>query len=106
MQQMMQWVMQWDFNHSGGVPIEEIGTIIQDHPNEIAKYVSGSGKTPLHWMAMMGAPLDLVEFILEIYPEARSIKCHNGDIPLQLANQNGECSAEVVRCLGINLEED
>ena len=31
--------------------------IITDRPNEIAKFVSRSGKTPLHWMAIKGAPL-------------------------------------------------
>jgi len=51
--------------------------------NGIAKFVSGSGKTPLHWMAMT-APLDVIKYFLEMYPEAKNIKCNNGDTPLHV----------------------
>ena len=55
--------------------------------------------TPLHWMAKKGAPLDVVKSFLEMYPEAKNIKCNNGGTPLQLAKECGECSAEVVSIL-------
>eukprot|EP00957_Ditylum_brightwellii_P036697 2779676-Ditylum_brightwellii.AAC.1 len=82
-----------------GTSVEVVCRLLEVCPN-VARETSSLGYKPLHYAIHSNASLDVIEILLEVYPDAVKIKNKfDQDTPLHYACRQGNIALEVVSAL-------
>jgi len=73
--------------------------LVQRHPQVTQMRLDTDDSLLLHIACWYGAPLETIQLLLDLYPDAISIKDDHGEIPLHSACDNTEPSFETIELL-------